>query len=87
MIDPLEYSMQQMGDKSEYESITYPIGFTVECDPPEQAANLLNFLTCGYPLAGKSLDGVTFTYTSGEHKGETYSFIGSLKTLWLRGEK
>ena len=53
-----------------YTHITYATGFKIECIPKEQSANVLNYLITGYPLNGKSLDGVIVNFISGEHKGK-----------------
>jgi hypothetical protein len=40
----------------------YKSGFSVRVTPESETASVMNYLTTGYPLAGHSLDGVSWSY-------------------------
>ncbi len=56
--------------EDKYTHVVYAKGFKIKCTPKEQAANVMNYLTTGYSLNGKSLDGVIVEFIDGEHKGK-----------------
>ncbi len=62
----------------EYETKTYGKQIAIECEPPEQAANAMNYLLTGYCLAGKSLDGVKVKFLDGENAGKKAVFVTEL---------
>lgn len=57
-----------------YEYKVYASGFKIRCEPEDQGANVMNYLLTGYPLVGKSLDGVIVEFLEGEHKGKKAVF-------------
>jgi len=66
---------------------TFKSGFTIKCTPESQTTNAMNYLLTGYPLAGKSLDGVEIEFLDGSMKGKKAVFKTELYELKSKLEK
>ena len=72
MVKPIE---------AKYKKTIYATGFKIKCIPENQSANAMNYLITGYPLNGKSLDGVIVEFLGGEFIGKKAIFETNLYEL------
>ncbi len=70
-----------------YEHRIYSKGFGIKVSDPKRGHEVMNYLITGYPLAGKSLEGVTWEYLDDSHpimvraRKKQENMYGMIKTM------